>query len=433
MADVYDTDSLNKLTKDRFAPAIKDRIPSERKFFKRLSMLKNGTLGKKYQQPLETQLPQGITYAAANAGPFEIDDMEPGALETAEVESNQFLFADAISYEEEARAKKNGEEAYTSAVGRVVKRAMLGFSKRVELSFMYGGATLGLIESRGATAGPDSDGNYSRALVIYEEEWASGIWLGMKKAKLDIRTTSTNTNGAVYVAGTKRNSGVVKIKSVSVVSRTITIVGSEADCNAAAVDDCLVFASTYGKETMGLYRIASNEGTLYGLDATELEEQLAGNVYDVGSRELTLRRIYEGQNGPVSKGLEDVDVAMYLNPLTFANLLANEVALRRYYEMQNGEVKTGLKNLKFQGQHGLIEFIPYINIKQGQAICGPLDTMAKVGAQDITMMAPGRKDGEFWKAIEGRAGYEMRLYANLGLFCDVPAYWTVYTNITNNL
>jgi hypothetical protein len=131
--------------------------------------------------------------------------------------------------------------------------------------------------------------------------------------------------------------------------------------------------------------------------------------------------------------MDDVDAAMFLNPLTFANLLANEVTLRRYYEMQNGEVKTGLKNLKFQGQHGLIEFIPYINIKQGEAICGPLDTMAKVGAQDITMMPPGRKDGEFWKAIEKKAGYEMRLYANLGLFCDVPAYWTVYRNINNAL
>ena len=431
MADVYDTTSLDHITKTKFAPAIQDTIPPGALFFSKLGMLPNGNLGKTYQQPVEMVLPQGMTYAAPNSGPFDIEDMQPGSMETAEVNASQFLFADAISYEEEAKAKQKGDGAYTAAVGRVVERAMKAFTKRVNLSFMYGGTQVGVIESRGSTTGPDSDGLYSRALVIYAKDWASGIWLGMKRAKVDVRTTSGSV-GALYAASTKRNASVLKVANVSVVNRTITVIGTQADCNAIAVDDCLVFAGAYGKEPMGLDRITTNSGVLFGIDAADYEEQWAGNVYDVGGRELTLRRLYEGQNGPVAKGLEDVDVAMLLNPLTFANLLANETALKRYYDAQS-EAKNGFKSLKFQGQHGIIEFLPDINVKQGEAFCGPMDTMKKLGAQDITMQAPGRKDGEFWKPIEKKAGYEMRLYANLGLFCSVPGRWVKYTNIVNAL
>lgn len=433
MADVYDTTSLDQITKTKFAPAIQDTIPEGALFFSKLAMLPNGNLGKTYQQPVEMVLPQGMTYAAPNSGSFDIEDMQPGALETAEVNASQFLFADAISYEEEAKARQKGDGAYTAAVGRVVARAMKGFTKRVNLSFMYGGTQVGVIESLGSTTGPDGDGNYSRALTIYAKDWASGIWLGMKNAKVDARNT-TGSTGAKYAGSTKRNSSVLKVKNISftATSGIVTVVGTQSDCNAIAVDDCLVFAGAYGKEPMGLDRITTNSGLLFGIDAADYQEQWAGNVYDVGSRELTLRRLYEGQNGPVSKGLEDVGVAMFLNPLTFANLLANETALRRYVDAQ-GEAKNGFKSIRFQGQHGIIEFLPDINVKQGEAFCGPLDTMKKLGAQDITMQAPGRKDGEFWKPIEKKAGYEMRLYANLGLFCSMPGRWVKYVNIANAL
>lgn len=433
MADVYDTTSLDHITKTKFAPTIQDTIPDGALFFSKLRMLPNGTLGKTYQQPVEMVLPQGMTYAAPNSGPFDIEDMEPGSMETAEVNASQFLFADAISYEEEAKAKAKGDNAYTNAVGRVIERAMKSFTKRINLSFMLGGTQLGVIESRGSTAGPDGDGNYTRALTIYAKAWASGIWLGMKRAKVDVRNT-TGSAGAIYAGSTKRNAGVLKIQSISftVTSGIVTVVGSQADCNAIAVDDCLVFAGAYGKEPMGLDRIVTNTGVLFGIDAADYEEQWAGNIYDVGGRELTLRRLYEGQNGPVSKGLEDVAVGMLLNPLTFANLLANETALKRYFDAQE-VAKNGFKSLKFQGQHGLIEFLPDINVKQGEAFCGPLDTMKKLGAQDITMQPPGRKEGEYWKPIERKAGYEMRLYANLGLFCSLPGRWVKYHNIVNAL
>jgi hypothetical protein len=427
MGDVITTlDKLNGLTKDKFAPKILDRIPEQVKFFNRLSFAPNGNLGKKYTQPVELVLPQGMTYAAPNAGAFDIEDMEAGVSEVAEVDANQFLFADALDYESEAKAKKSGDTAYESAIGKVIKRAMKAFTKRVELSFMYGGSSLATVSAGAASTGPDADGLYTRVLTIKTETWGSGIWLGMKNARLDFRAP----NGDGYPSSTKRNSGVVKLYRVSVKDEKLTVRGSQADVDAIVANDLITFAGTYNKETMGLDRVVSNAGVLWGIDAADYEEQWAGNVYDNGTRELTLRRLYDAMGDAVGKGLDDVTVQVYLNPLTFGNLLANEAALLRHAQA-TGQAKNGFKSLKWEGQHGPIEFIPYINVKQGEAFVGPMEEMYKLGAQDITMMAPGRKDGEFWKPLEKKAGYEMRLYANLGLFCPAIGTWTKIKGISN--
>lgn len=426
MADVVTTLSkLNGLTKTKFAEKIKDRIPENVKFFSRLSMLPNGKLGRKYEQPIELVLPQGMTYAAPLAGAFDIEDMEAGVMEVAEVDANQFLFADALDYESEAKAAQSGDAAYEAAVGRVIKRAMKAFTKRVELSFMYGHTSLAKVASAAAST-DNGDGTYNRVLTIAAANWASGIWLGMKNARLEFRTLDASG----YVTSTRHGSGVIKLQKISVLNRTLTVVGAQADVDAILANDGVVFAGTYGKETVGLDRIATNTGLLHGIDADDYEEQWAGNVVDIGSRQLTLRRIYEAMGPSIGKGLEDVDVTMLLNPLTFGDLIATEASLRRYAEA-TGQAKNGFKTLKYQGQHGMIEFVPYINVKEGEFFCGPMETMSKLGAQDITMMAPGRKPGEFWKPMERKAGYEMRLYANLGLFCDIPGYWTKGTGIVN--
>lgn len=421
--------SLNGLTKTKFAEKILDRIPEAVKFFSKLGMRTNGNLGKKYEQPVEMVLPQGMTYAAPNAGAFDIEDMIPGQMETAMVDANQFLFADALDYESEAKAKKSGSEAYESAVGRVVKRAMKAFTKRVELSFMYGGTSLGVVSTLAATVAV-GDGTFYRDIPITAATWASGIWLGMKRAKLEFRVLSA----AGYATATRHGSGVMQISRVTVPALatqggTLRVTGSEADLNAVVAGDGIVFAGTYGKETMGLDRIVTNTGVLHEIDAADYNEQWAGNVFDVGGKQLTLRRLYEALAGAIAKGLEDMDITVFLNPVVFGDLLATEASLRRYAEA-TGQAKNGFKTLKYQGQHGMIEFIPYINVKQGEAFAVPMEVFSKLGAQDITMQPPGRKPGEFWKPMEKKAGYEMRLYANLGLFCDMPGYTTKIIGIT---
>lgn len=431
MADVATTlSALNGLTKQKYADKIKDAIPESNKLIRKIPFSERERIGKAYNQPVEMYLPQGMTYAPPGAGAFDLEDASPGQMENAQVDANQFLFVDCLDYESAHKARAKSEEAFESAAKKVMGRAMKAFTKRVELSFWYGGSSLALIGALATTTGPATDGLYERVVTVSTATWASGIWLGMKSAKVEARSTDSTTG---YPTATKRNASLMYLGPVDVVGRKLTFRGAQADLNALVVGDSIVWAGTYGKETMGLDRVVTNKGVLWGIDATQYPDQWGGNVFDNGLKELSLRSIYQATGGAIAKGLEDTTLTAWLNPATFGNLLANEAALRRYYEATNGDAKNGFRNLTYQGQHGLIEFVPYINVKEGECFLGPADTLSKVGAQDITMVAPGRTEGEYWKPMEKKAGYEMRLYADLGLFCDSIGQWTKVTGIVNAL
>lgn len=415
MADVVTTLSkLNGLTKQKFASKILDHIPPGIKFSSRLEFGEAMLLGKKYSQPVELVLPQGMTYAAPGAGAFDINDAEAGVMDEALVDGNQFLFADMLDYESAAKAEKAGENAYENAVKRVIKRMMKAATKRIELSALYGGTSLGKVLSTAAAGA---------TINIDPKAWGSGIWLGMKNAKLDVY--SANANGT---PNAKINvNAPVKIASVKVGTKQLLVTGNAADLAAIAVGHLLVFTGTVGNEPMGLDRISTNTGVLFGLDAAQYE-LWEGNTYDVAG-ELTLKKLYKGMNDAIGKGLED-DVQVFLNPDTYGNLLAIEAGLRRHVETSGGgDAKNGYRSVKWEGQNGVIEFVPYINIKQGEAFAVPIDTYKKVGATDLTMQAPGRREHEFFKQMEKKAGYELRMYANLGFFCEAPALGTKLTGI----
>jgi hypothetical protein len=414
MADVVTTLSkLNGLTKQKFASKILDHIPPGIKFSSRLDFGEAMLLGKKYSQPVELVLPQGMTYAAPGAGAFDIEDAEAGVMEEALVDGNQFLFTDLLDYESAAKAQKGGDGAYENAIKRVIKRMMKAATKRIELSALYGGTSLAKVLTV-ASAG---------AIVnIDPKAWASGIWLGMKNAKLDVYT---DVGG---LPGVKINTvGPVKVSRVVVSSKRLHLTGDAADLAAIAATHLLVFHKTVGNEPKGLDRIITNTGDLFDIDATEYE-LWEGNSYDVAG-ELTLKKLYRGMSDAIGKGLEE-DVQVFLNPEAYGNLIAIEAGLRRHVEASGaGDAKNGFRGVKWEGQHGAIEFVPYINIKQGEAFVFPIGTYKKVGSTDLTMQAPGRKEHEYFRDMEKKAGYELRMYANLGFFCEAPALGTKLTGI----
>lgn len=412
MADVVTTlTKLNGLTKQKFASKILDHIPPGIKFSSRLEFGEAMVLGKKYSQPVELVLPQGMTYAAPGAGAFDINDAEAGVMEEALVDGNQFLFTDMLDYESAAKAEKAGDGAYENAIKRVIKRMMKSASKRIELSALYGGTSLGTVLST-ASAGA--------TVNLTTPSWASGIWLGMKNAKLDVYTSV----GGIPTVKINTNAAV-KVSAVSVSNRRLTVTGNAADLAAIAAGHLLVFSGTVGNEPMGLDRITTNTGSLFGIDAAQYE-LWEGNTYNVGG-ELTLKKLYKSMNGAIGKGLEE-KVQVFINPDTFGNLLAVEAGLR-HHVTAGGAAKNGFGSLDWEGQHGPIEFIPYICVKEGEAFVVPLSTYKKVGATDLTMQAPGRKQHEYFKDLEKKAGYELRMYANLGIFCEAPALGTKLTGI----
>lgn len=414
MADVVtDTSKLNGFFKNKYAKKLIDAIPETAKFSGQIPFSEAQKIGAAYKVPVELAMEAGVTYAAADAGAFDLEEAVAGEMKEASVNGSQFLIKGILDYESAAKAVKDGEEAFGNSGGRLVKRMTKSIYKRIELSCLYGGTSLAAVSSNVGGG----------VIAITTASWATGIWVGMKNAKLDCFTDTTY--------GTQRNTNATLVISfVNVSSRRLTLTGNAADLAAIAAGDILVFRNAATKEMAGLDKIVTNAGTLFGISAASYE-LWAGNSYALGSVALTLARLNQAIADAVGKGLDE-KATVFVNPRTWGNLMSDQASLRKYdARYDSGKSTNGFRSLVMYSQNGELEIVPHTMIKEGEAWVIPLDRWKKVGATDVTAMVPGRSGDEFFRHLETKAGYELRMYANLAVFCETPGYCTKITGIVN--
>lgn len=413
MADVVtDTSKLNGFFKNKYAKKLIDAIPENAKFSGQIPFSAAEKIGAAYKVPVELAMEAGVTYAAADAGAFTLEDAQAGEMKEASVNGSQFLIKGILDYESAAKAIKEGEEAFGNSGGRLVKRMTKAIYKRIELSCLYGGTSL-------ATVSSNVGGG---VIAITTATWATGIWVGMRNARLDCYSDTTY--------GTQRNTvGALTISFINVSARRLTVTGDAGDLAAVAAGDVLVFRNAANAEMAGLDKIVTNAGTLFGISAATYE-LWAGNSYALGSVALTLARLNQAIADAVGKGLDE-KATVFVNPRTWGNLMSDQAALRKYdARYDSGKSTNGFRSLTMYSQNGELEIVPHTMIKEGEAYVIPLDRWKKVGATDVTAITPGRGE-EFFRQMESKAGYELRMYANLAVFCEVPGYCTKITGIVN--
>lgn len=416
---------LNGFFKNKYAPKLKDIIPDVAKVAGRIPFSKAERIGSKYVQPVELALPQGATYAAAGDGAFDLEDAYAGEMQPAELNGNQFVFRDTLDYESAAKAVSEGEEAYGSAAGRLVKRLTKATYKRLELSFWYGASNNGL-GAVGSIATVAAGGVV--VLQMSTASWAPGIWTGMKNMGVDVYGL---TGG---VPTTKRTATTVaRISKVDIKNKRLTLTGTQADLAAIVATDVIVPRGAWGKEMVGIDRICSYDGTsgtLFGIDGGQYE-LWTSNVYAAGGAALTLSKLDDAICDAVGKGLEE-DVTVFVSVRTWKDLVKEYNNLRRFSEKAGtSKLAQGTKAIELYSQNGRMTIEPHTVIKEGEAFAIPLSHFKKVGATDVTFNVPDRGD-EFFRHMESKAGYELRCYANLALLCTAPAFCTKITGIVNS-
>jgi hypothetical protein len=409
---ITDTTKLNGFFKNKYTKKLIDAIPESAKFSGQIPFSKAEKIGNAYKVPVELAMEAGVTYAAAGAGAFDLEDAEAGEMKEASVDGSQYLIKGMIDYEAAAKAVAEGEEAFGNSGGRLVKRMTKAIYKRIELSALYGGTSLATVSS-----------NVGGGIIaITTATWATGIWVGMRNSKLDCYDT--------IAYGTQRNSvGALKISFINVSARRLTLTGDAGDLSAIGAGDVLVFRGAADNEMAGLDKIVTNTGLLFGINAATYE-LWAGNTYALGSVALTLARLNQAIADAVGKGLDE-KATVFVNPRTWGNLMSDQAALRKYdARYESGKSTNGFRSLVMYSQNGELEIVPHTMIKEGEAFVIPLDRWKKVGATDVTAQVPGRGD-EFFKHMEAKAGYELRMYANLAVFCEAPGFCTKITGIVN--
>ena len=79
-------------------------------------------------------------------------------------------------------------------------------------------------------------------------------------------------------------------------------------------------------------------------------------------------------------------------------------------------MRFGANKVEVVGYQGTITVIPHLFVKDSDNFIFAKGDLMRVGATDVTFNTPGSKGGEFFLHRPDNAAYELRCYANQGLF-----------------
>lgn len=417
----YTTPSqLTGLFKEAYGDEIVTLIPEAAKVVKMIPFVqRDKELGNRYHQPVVVASEQGVTYAAADAGAFALNNSVAMSMQDAQIQGLQMLLRSALSYDAAARAS-NSKKAFVKGTDLLVENMMESLTKRLEISLLHGQIGLGVTTS--ATAATAT----TTTVVISAASFAAGIWAGSENSELEI-----------WDGNTKVGSGTFTVTTVDVETRSLLLTSSSADATAlvalTATPLDLFFkgakAGASFNEMAGLRKIITNAGTLFNISASTYN-LWRGNSVTV-SGQLTMGKLLSAIGKAVQRGLAE-KVVVIVNPDTWANLASDLAALRKFdgsYDKRKGE--NGFESLTFYGQNGEIEIISHPLCKAGEAIAFPPKRAKRIGAQEISFKTPGRED-EIFLHLGNNAGFEIRAYSDQALFIETPARCVYISGFTNS-
>jgi hypothetical protein len=277
---------------------------------------------------------------------------------------------------------------------------------RLECSLLYGRDGLGVVST-----------NTSGALVITDASWASGTWAGLKDAVLEAFTT--------VAASATQHDGDLTVSAVSIGSKTVTVTGTSS---SVVANDILYFkgarTTTGWNECAGLYRILTNTGSLFNIDAASYQLWQA-NSFPV-SGNLSLTSIMQAASVGMVFGLKKA--LLLCSPTKFAQLASDEAALRRYVQDQR-DTKRGVKGISFILGSVDVEILPHPLVRDGSAMMLNESSIQRIGATDITFAMPG-SDQKLEVQVTDYTAIEMRSMSDQAIFSDMPASCVLMTGIT---
>ena len=417
MAQYTDPAALDGLFKAVYGDDVVSLIPDSAKLVKSIPFSSaDKELGDKYHQPVVLSNEHGITYAAANAGAFALNDSIALTMKDATVQGSQMVLRSSMSYDAAAKAS-NSKKAFVKGTELLVENMLETMTKRLELQMLYVGSSSGL----GHVSGSTKDGASATSIVVLSSSWAAGIWAGAEGAELDVYdgASKKNTRAPLVISEVNLDTKTIKVTSTS----TDDITDVDAFINGDSDDSSyFVWRGAYGAEMSGIDKIITNSGSLFGIDASAYN-LWKGNSYAV-SAAMAIGKVLAG----VSKAGEVV--SLYLNPVVFKDLNNDLAALRRYDSSFKEEGTAGNKSIKYFAQNGIIDIVPHNCVKQSEAFALPLKKARRIGAVDVTFKRPGGGGQEMFRELSNNAGFELRAYTDQAVFIETPARCVKFTGIT---
>ena len=422
MATPNTVSTLNGFYKDIYGDSIIDLIPRVQKIMKGVAFQKSKKLGKFYHVPVVVQDEQGFTYNSSADGTFgnmfSLNGYESMAMADAQIRGTELVLQSGVSYGA-AETASSSKEAFAEFSSVLFERMVESTTKRKEISYLYGGSSIG---SFNAIAGAAAT---SRTLTFTGASFSIGIFSGLKGAKIQFYSSTTLISSG--------DNSIFTVSSFNIANKTIVVTGTSTGITAlaAAFPGTLdaYFNGAYGNEPVGIDKIITTSGTLFGVDNTTYD-LFQGNTYTVSSGGLTMDHIQKAVAVAASRGLNE-EMTVLMTPSQFTKLALDQSSSRRYDSSYNGKkAVNGFSSLEYHGPQGaLIKIEPHPYMKDGDVFGIPMNRFKRIGSTDMTFQTPGREE-EIFNQVPDKAGYEVRLYCNDAIFCEAPSRCVKITGFT---
>lgn len=419
MATANVVSTLSGLFKEVYADKLESLVPKAARIQKEAKYVsRDKQEGNQYHQPVRLTRAHGWTLSTSGDA-FALNQPEPARTQDAVLQGSSFVLREAISYTAAAKlASSKGSDrkrAFVAGTSYMIENMTETAAFVQELQLMYGQGDVGVVNAR-----VSGTGTTSQVFSITTATFIAAMWSGLEQGYID-----------VYTGSTQRNlSSDFQITAVDIANKQITVSGAAAELDAVAASDSIYLRGTKSAGMVGLRTIASNTGSMFGIDAASYS-LWAGNTFSAASGSLSFVKMLQGLNQPVNRGLMS-DVIAYCSPASWTDMNNDLAALRRYANKAGGKLEQGAEGLEFYGQSGSIEIVPHIYMKPSEAVIVPRDSMIRVGASDLTFTPPGTDSDSFFENLPDNAGYGTRCYWNLALFVPCPNKMLLINNIVNS-
>lgn len=418
--------TLDGLYKEVYGESLETLVPDFSILQKKIPFKTKKKTGDKYVEAVQLTNEAGFTYGA---GLQALNGAVASSVDDARVSGAPMTLQTGFSYDAAANMASSAQ-AFQDYSSFRFKTMMAAASYRLELQMLYGNEGLGVADS-GQDATTAVVNTNEVTVPILPASWAAGIWSGAEGSYVSLFTTAADTASAAD--GLDGTVNKFLVASVDTDAKTITLETTDGTEAAALVVEIeaanynIFFHGSRTNEMTGLSSIASNTGTLWGIDGSTYS-LWQGNTYGAGSAALTLAKIFSATTKAVGKGLAE-DVTCLVSPTSFAGLNATESGLRQYNTtVDNKKAQRGAEEITFFGPNGKIEVISHPMIKDGEAIIAPLKSANRIGASDLSFKTPGRGE-EIFLQMSGFTGFEVRLYSEQAIFMPCPSKAVKITGI----
>ena len=423
MVDVANSlSTLNGIFKEVYGSAVEDLLPGSAKLARKIGFVPDSEReGAAFNFPVVLTREHGYALSSASTDPFALQDAEAAVHRNARIQGVQFALKSLVSYAAMSDALKstgeNRTRAFVMATKHVVENMVESAAFVREIQMIHGGgsgAEAANVGGIGVVSAVSGAGPFT--LTISDESWAAGIWAGMENGYVDVYDTTL---------ATKRNSTDLQVTDVDVANKQIEVTGT---ATGLAATDVVYLRTAQANEMAGLKRSITNTGSLHGISATTYN-LWGGNSNSAGSAAFTFQKLLSAINEAVSRGLYE-DVCCVISPATWSDLLNDLSSLRRYADRQGGTLTQGADAIQYYSQNGLVEIMPHIFMKDGEACIFPPARVHRVGSTDITFLLPGGED-KFLVPTLTNTAYAMQCYWKQSVIVKHPAKCTYVTGIVN--